>query len=123
MLTKLSDEWLCKDLKVKGVSLPPLQISLQHALYLMHHRLLDDASRNLSQAETWRYGDKSASQEVLIHLVQAYKGLLQYHTWSRKRAELSQLGERPSEFPCGDEAESRARRGICSPRWALPTGF
>ncbi|KAB1258667.1 TATA box-binding protein-associated factor RNA polymerase I subunit A [Camelus dromedarius] len=69
------------------------QISLQHALYLLHHGLLEDANRNLSQAETWRYGEKSSSKEVLINLIQAYKGLLQYYTWSKKKMELSQLDE------------------------------
>ncbi|XP_077893388.1 TATA box-binding protein-associated factor RNA polymerase I subunit A-like [Ictidomys tridecemlineatus] len=70
-----------------------VKISLQHALYLMHHGMLEDANRNLSQAETWRYGEKSSSQEILINLVQAYKGLLQYYTWSKKKAELSKLDE------------------------------
>ncbi|XP_058389646.1 TATA box-binding protein-associated factor RNA polymerase I subunit A isoform X2 [Diceros bicornis minor] len=68
-----------------------LKISLQHALYLLHHGMLEDANRNLSQAETWRYGEKSSSQEVLINLIQAYKGLLQYYAWSKKKRELSQL--------------------------------
>ncbi|XP_066884126.1 TATA box-binding protein-associated factor RNA polymerase I subunit A isoform X4 [Kogia breviceps] len=70
-----------------------LKISLQHALYLLHHGMLEDANRNLSQAETWRYGEKSSSQEVLINLIQAYKGLLQYYIWSKKKMELSQLDE------------------------------
>ncbi|XP_019321228.2 TATA box-binding protein-associated factor RNA polymerase I subunit A isoform X3 [Panthera pardus] len=70
-----------------------LKISLQHALYLLHHGMLEDANRNLSRAETWRYGEKSSSQEVLINLVQAYKGLLQYYTWSKKKMELSNLDE------------------------------
>ncbi|XP_051004027.1 TATA box-binding protein-associated factor RNA polymerase I subunit A isoform X2 [Acomys russatus] len=68
-----------------------LKISLQHALYLLHHGMLEDANRNLSDAETWRYGEKSSSQKVLINLVQAYKGLLQHYTWSRKKMELSKL--------------------------------
>ncbi|XP_051042455.1 TATA box-binding protein-associated factor RNA polymerase I subunit A isoform X2 [Phodopus roborovskii] len=68
-----------------------LKISLQHALYLIHHGMLEDANRILSDAETWRYGEKSSSQEVLINLVQAYKGLLQYYTWSRKKMELSEI--------------------------------
>jgi TATA box-binding protein-associated factor RNA polymerase I subunit A len=55
--------------------------------------MLEDANRNLSQAETWRYGEKSSSQEILINLVQAYKELLQYYTWSQKKMELSMLGE------------------------------
>ncbi|XP_040316977.1 TATA box-binding protein-associated factor RNA polymerase I subunit A isoform X2 [Herpailurus yagouaroundi] len=69
------------------------EISLQHALYLLHHGMLEDANRNLSRAETWRYGEKSSSQEVLINLIQAYKGLLQYYTWSKKKMELSNLDE------------------------------
>ncbi|KAM8896998.1 TATA box-binding protein-associated factor RNA polymerase I subunit A [Lycaon pictus] len=68
-----------------------LKISLQHALYLLHHGMFEDANRNLSHAETWRYGEKSASQEVLINLIQAYKGLLQYYTWSKNKMELSRL--------------------------------
>ncbi|XP_064132955.1 TATA box-binding protein-associated factor RNA polymerase I subunit A isoform X4 [Loxodonta africana] len=70
-----------------------LKISLQHALYLLHHGMLEDANRSLSQAETWRYGEKSSSQDILINLVQAYKGLLQYYTWSKKKMELSKLDE------------------------------
>ncbi|XP_031193513.1 TATA box-binding protein-associated factor RNA polymerase I subunit A isoform X2 [Mastomys coucha] len=66
---------------------------LKHALYLLHHGMLEDANRNLSEAETWRYGEKSASQAVLLNLVQAYKGLLQYYIWSRKKTELSELDE------------------------------
>ncbi|XP_058525183.1 TATA box-binding protein-associated factor RNA polymerase I subunit A [Ochotona princeps] len=68
-----------------------LKISLQHALYLVHHGMLEDANRNLTQAETWRYGEKSSSQETLINLVQAYKGLLDYYAWSEKKMELSKL--------------------------------
>ena len=55
--------------------------------------MLEDANRTLTDAESWRYGEKSSSQEVLINLVQAYKGLLQYYTWSKKKMELSELGE------------------------------
>lgn len=76
-----------------GFFLLLFQISLQHALYLLHHGMFEDANRNLSHAETWRYGEKSASQEVLINLIQAYKGLLQYYTWSKNKMELSRLGE------------------------------
>lgn len=72
--------------------------------------MFDDASRSLSQAETWRYGEKSSSQEVLINLIQAYKGLLQYYTWSKKKMELSKLGEwvRMSFFlRCRTESEGQ----------------
>ncbi|XP_047377498.1 TATA box-binding protein-associated factor RNA polymerase I subunit A [Sciurus carolinensis] len=87
-----------------------LKISLQHALYLLHHGLLEDANRNLSQAETWRYGEKSSSQEILINLVQAYKGLLQYYTWCKKKTELSKLDE-------DDYAYSTATQNMLSESW------
>ncbi|XP_070937087.1 TATA box-binding protein-associated factor RNA polymerase I subunit A isoform X2 [Macaca nemestrina] len=68
-----------------------LKISLQHALYLLHHGMLNDAKRNLSEAETWRHGENTSSRGILINLIQAYKGLLQYYTWSKKKMELSKL--------------------------------
>ncbi|XP_005866566.1 PREDICTED: TATA box-binding protein-associated factor RNA polymerase I subunit A [Myotis brandtii] len=93
-----------------------LTISLQHALYLLHHGMFDDASRNLSQAETWRYGEKSSSQEALINLVQAYKGLLQYYTWSKKKKELSELDE-------DDYAYSTASQNMFKHSWKTSTNF
>ncbi|XP_036613967.1 TATA box-binding protein-associated factor RNA polymerase I subunit A [Trichosurus vulpecula] len=68
-----------------------LKISLQHALYLLHKGMVEDAYRNLNQAESWRYGEMSASQEKLVKLIQAYRGLLDYYTWSKKRTELSKF--------------------------------
>nr|KAF6280050.1 TATA-box binding protein associated factor, RNA polymerase I subunit A [Myotis myotis] len=92
------------------------EISLQHALYLLHHGMFDDASRNLSQAETWRYGEKSSSQEALINLVQAYKGLLQYYTWSKKKKELSELDE-------DDYAYSTASQNMFKHSWKTSVSF
>ncbi|XP_028903481.1 TATA box-binding protein-associated factor RNA polymerase I subunit A [Ornithorhynchus anatinus] len=68
-----------------------LKISLQHAFYLMCNGMIEDAHRNLTLAESWRYGEKSSSQEKLIKLIQAYRGLLDYYTWSKKRVTLSTL--------------------------------
>ncbi|XP_027726471.1 TATA box-binding protein-associated factor RNA polymerase I subunit A-like [Vombatus ursinus] len=68
-----------------------LKISLQHALYLLHKGMVEEAYRNLNQAESWRYGEMSASQEKIIKLIQAYRGLLDYYTWSKKRTELSKF--------------------------------
>ncbi|XP_005409314.1 PREDICTED: TATA box-binding protein-associated factor RNA polymerase I subunit A isoform X1 [Chinchilla lanigera] len=93
-----------------------LKISLQHALYLIHHGMLEDASRNLSQAETWRYGEKSSSQEILINLVQAYKGLLEYYSWSKKKMELSQLDK-------DDYAYSTEAQNIFSHSWKTSVNF
>ncbi|XP_007935180.1 TATA box-binding protein-associated factor RNA polymerase I subunit A [Orycteropus afer afer] len=93
-----------------------LKISLQHALYLLHHGMLEDANRNLSQAETWRYGEKSSSQEILINLIQAYKGLLQYYTWSKKKTELSKLDE-------DDYAYSTATQNMLNHSWKTSINF
>ncbi|KAM6165962.1 TATA box-binding protein-associated factor RNA polymerase I subunit A isoform 1-T2 [Erethizon dorsatum] len=93
-----------------------LKISLQHALYLIHHGMLEDANRNLSQAETWRYGEKSSSQEILINLVQAYKGLLEYYSWSKKKMELSQLDK-------DDYAYSTEAQNIFSQSWKTSVNF
>uniref|UniRef100_A0A8C6FZ90 TATA box-binding protein-associated factor RNA polymerase I subunit A n=1 Tax=Moschus moschiferus TaxID=68415 RepID=A0A8C6FZ90_MOSMO len=87
-----------------------LKISLQHALYLMHHGLLDDVNRILTQAETWRYGEKSSFQEVLVNLIQAYKGLLQYYSWSKKKMELSQLNK-------DDYAYNAASQNVLNHSW------
>ncbi|XP_062970709.1 TATA box-binding protein-associated factor RNA polymerase I subunit A-like isoform X2 [Cynocephalus volans] len=87
-----------------------LKISLQHALYLLHHGMFEDANRNLSEAETWRYSEKSSSQEILINLIQAYKGLLQYYTWSKKKMELSKLDK-------DDYAYSTATRNMLNHSW------
>ncbi|XP_058131234.1 TATA box-binding protein-associated factor RNA polymerase I subunit A-like isoform X1 [Dasypus novemcinctus] len=93
-----------------------LKVSLQHALYLLHHGMLEDANRNLSQAETWRYGEKSSSQEILINLIQAYKGLLQYYTWSKKKMELSKLD-------VDDYAYSTATKNMVEHSWKTSIHF
>ncbi|XP_063092753.1 TATA box-binding protein-associated factor RNA polymerase I subunit A isoform X2 [Cavia porcellus] len=89
---------------------------LKHALYLIHHGMLEDAHRNLSQAETWRYGEKSSSQETLINLVQAYKGLLEYYSWSKKKMELSQCDK-------DDYAYSTEARNTFRHSWKTSVNF
>uniref|UniRef100_A0A8C5K109 TATA-box binding protein associated factor, RNA polymerase I, A n=1 Tax=Jaculus jaculus TaxID=51337 RepID=A0A8C5K109_JACJA len=93
-----------------------LKISLQHALYLLHHGMLEEANRTLSQAETWRYGEKSSSQEILINLVQAYKGLLEYYAWSKKKMELSKIDE-------DDYAFTTKSRNMLSQSWKTSVNF
>ncbi|KAM6217402.1 TATA box-binding protein-associated factor RNA polymerase I subunit A [Rhynchocyon petersi] len=93
-----------------------LKISLQHALYLLHHGMLEEANRNLSQAEAWRFGEKSSSQEVFINLIQAYKGLLQYYTWSKKKRELSKLDKE-------DYAYSTASQNMLNHSWKTSINF
>ncbi|XP_064412558.1 TATA box-binding protein-associated factor RNA polymerase I subunit A [Latimeria chalumnae] len=66
-----------------------LKVSLEHAFHLMVNGMVEDAYRDLSLAESWRYGHISASQEKVLKLIQAYKGLLDYCNWVRKKATVS----------------------------------
>ncbi|MBN3305920.1 TAF1A polymerase, partial [Amia calva] len=62
-----------------------LKISLEHTFHLMMNGMLDDAKRQLSLVESWRYGSESASQAERSQLIQTYRGYLHYFTWSAKK--------------------------------------
>ncbi|KAJ8271027.1 hypothetical protein GJAV_G00121940 [Gymnothorax javanicus] len=66
-----------------------LKISLEHSLHLLVTGRLDDAKRQLSVAESWRYGKVSASQSQTIKLIQAYRAFLDYFTWLAKKSIVS----------------------------------
>ncbi|XP_053568501.1 TATA box-binding protein-associated factor RNA polymerase I subunit A isoform X2 [Bombina bombina] len=63
-----------------------LSISLEHVFYLLCNDMTEEAYRNLSMVESWRYGSLSVSQEKYIKLIQAYRALLDYHKWLDKKA-------------------------------------
>ncbi|XP_028676457.2 TATA box-binding protein-associated factor RNA polymerase I subunit A [Erpetoichthys calabaricus] len=69
-----------------------LKVSLEHAFYLISKDKIDDAKRQLSLAESWRYGKFSASQEKITKLIQAYHGLLDFSIWITKRNQLVENG-------------------------------
>ncbi|XP_071775154.1 TATA box-binding protein-associated factor RNA polymerase I subunit A [Centroberyx gerrardi] len=62
-----------------------LMISLEHSFHLLVNGQIEDAKRQLSIAESWRYGKQSAGQSQRIKLVQAYRSLLDYVIWCDKK--------------------------------------
>ncbi|XP_035279386.1 TATA box-binding protein-associated factor RNA polymerase I subunit A [Anguilla anguilla] len=77
-----------------------LKISLEHSFHLLVNGKFDDAKRQLSVAESWRYGKISASQSQTIKLIQAYRAFLDYFTWSTKKSIVS----------AGDESDVSANQ-------------
>ncbi|KAG8123299.1 hypothetical protein E2320_018995 [Naja naja] len=70
-----------------------LKISLEHAFYLLCGGFLDEAYQNLILTESWRYGEETVAQEKELKLVQAYKGLIDYYRWLKKKTDLLELDE------------------------------
>uniref|UniRef100_UPI00398E75F2 TATA box-binding protein-associated factor RNA polymerase I subunit A n=1 Tax=Pristiophorus japonicus TaxID=55135 RepID=UPI00398E75F2 len=67
-----------------------LKVCLEHAIHLLCNGKMDEAYRELSLAETWRYGEKSASEQKLLKLIQGYRALLDYYTWVKKNSALQE---------------------------------
>ncbi|XP_063299873.1 TATA box-binding protein-associated factor RNA polymerase I subunit A isoform X1 [Pelobates fuscus] len=67
-----------------------LQISLEQAFYLLCNGQIEDASRVLMVAESWRFGTFSASQNKFFKLIQAYRALLDYRAWLDKKASVTE---------------------------------
>ncbi|GAA6214131.1 TATA box-binding protein-associated factor RNA polymerase I subunit A [Lates japonicus] len=63
-----------------------LMISLEHSFHLLLHSHIEDAKRQLSAAESWRYGKESAAQYQKTKLIQAYRSLLDYIIWCDKKS-------------------------------------
>ncbi|XP_006115652.2 TATA box-binding protein-associated factor RNA polymerase I subunit A isoform X1 [Pelodiscus sinensis] len=70
-----------------------LKVCLEHVFHLLCNGLIDDAYRNLSLAEGWRYGEQTAAHDKEMKLIQAYKGLLDYYNWSEKRKAMLELDD------------------------------
>ncbi|KFV40908.1 TATA box-binding protein-associated factor RNA polymerase I subunit A, partial [Tyto alba] len=70
-----------------------LKICLEHAFHLLCNGLIDEAYEILSEAESWRYGERTASQDRDMKLIQAYRALLDYNRWSKLRDILLERGQ------------------------------
>uniref|UniRef100_A0A452HYX1 Uncharacterized protein n=1 Tax=Gopherus agassizii TaxID=38772 RepID=A0A452HYX1_9SAUR len=70
-----------------------LKVCLEHVFHLLCNGLIDEAYQNLSLAEGWRYGEQTTAQDKELKLIQAYKGLLDYYNWTKKRTAMLELGE------------------------------
>ncbi|KAM7173209.1 TATA box-binding protein-associated factor RNA polymerase I subunit A isoform 2-T3 [Macrochelys suwanniensis] len=68
-----------------------LKVCLEHVFHLLCNGLIDDAYQNLSLAEGWRYGEQTTAQDKELKLIQAYKGLLDYYNWAKKRKAMLEL--------------------------------
>jgi len=70
-----------------------LQVCLEHTFHLLCNGLIDEAYQNLSLAESWRFGEQTVIQDKEMKLIQAYKGLLDYYSWSKQKNILLEHGK------------------------------
>ncbi|NWX19345.1 TAF1A polymerase, partial [Aegotheles bennettii] len=70
-----------------------LKVCLEHSFHLLCNGLIHDAYQNLSLAESWRFGEQTAIQDKEMKLIQAYKGLLDYYSWSKQKNILLEHGQ------------------------------
>ncbi|KAJ8391538.1 hypothetical protein AAFF_G00088600 [Aldrovandia affinis] len=99
--------------RIKNTSVKTyLEVCLEHSFHLLLNGKFDDAKRQLSIAESWRYGKQSASQEHRIKLVQAYRGFLDYFTWSAKKSSVS--GADDSDAAANQEMHNYFRQASVS---------
>nr|XP_009685031.1 PREDICTED: TATA box-binding protein-associated factor RNA polymerase I subunit A isoform X1 [Struthio camelus australis] len=62
-----------------------LKVCLEHAFHLLCNGRTDEAYQNLSLAESWRFGEQTTAQDKELKLIQAYRGLLDYYSWSKRK--------------------------------------
>ncbi|GCB64197.1 hypothetical protein scyTo_0014737 [Scyliorhinus torazame] len=70
-----------------------LKVCLEHAIHLLCIGKMDEAYRELTLAETWRYGEKSVDQQKVLKLIQGYRAMLDYYTWAKKNGVLHQTAD------------------------------
>ncbi|XP_016370950.1 TATA box-binding protein-associated factor RNA polymerase I subunit A-like [Sinocyclocheilus rhinocerous] len=73
------------------------KICLEHCFHLMLNGQMDEAKRQLSIADSWRYGKQSNAQSMTKKLIRSYCGYLDYLIWNEKKT--SALG---SEEECAN---------------------
>ncbi|XP_015712762.1 TATA box-binding protein-associated factor RNA polymerase I subunit A [Coturnix japonica] len=92
-----------------------LKVCLEHAFHLLCNGLIDEAYQNLSLAESWRFGEKTAVQDKEMKLIQAYRGLLDYYIWSNQKNILLEHGKDGFEdLSVEQEMNSRFRKAAVS---------
>ncbi|XP_037261552.1 TATA box-binding protein-associated factor RNA polymerase I subunit A isoform X2 [Falco rusticolus] len=70
-----------------------LKVCLEHAFHLLCNGLTDEAYQNLCLAESWRFGEQTVIQDKEIKLIQAYRGLLDYYSWSKQKSIVLEHGQ------------------------------
>ncbi|KAG7460753.1 hypothetical protein MATL_G00202280 [Megalops atlanticus] len=66
-----------------------LKVCLEQSFHLLMNGHFEDAKRQLSIAESWRFGQQSTSQTQRMKMIQAYRGFLDYFTWCAKKSAVS----------------------------------
>lgn len=66
------------------------KICLEHGFHLMLNGQWDEAKRQLSVADGWRYGKQETSQSLDMKLIRAYCGFLDYFIWCDKKSTTSE---------------------------------
>ncbi|XP_067274346.1 TATA box-binding protein-associated factor RNA polymerase I subunit A-like [Pseudorasbora parva] len=62
------------------------KICLEHCFHLMLSGEIEEAKRQLSIGESWRYGNFSIAQGNTKKIIHAYSGFLDYLTWFKKKS-------------------------------------
>ncbi|XP_015206763.2 TATA box-binding protein-associated factor RNA polymerase I subunit A isoform X1 [Lepisosteus oculatus] len=76
--------------RLKNIGVKNFQkMCLEHFFHLLLLGKFDDAKRQVSAVENWRYGKLTASQPQTAKLIQAYHGYLGYLTWCALKAAIS----------------------------------
>ncbi|XP_041907670.1 TATA box-binding protein-associated factor RNA polymerase I subunit A [Corvus kubaryi] len=70
-----------------------LKVCLEHVFHLLCNGQIDEAYQNLSLAESWRFGEQTAIQDKEMKLIEAYRGLLDYYSWSKQKNILLEHSE------------------------------
>ncbi|KAM6433443.1 TATA box-binding protein-associated factor RNA polymerase I subunit A [Rhynochetos jubatus] len=70
-----------------------LKVCLEHIFHLLCNGLIEEAYQNLSLAESWRHGERTVIQDKEMKLIQAYRGLLDYHSWAKQKNILLEHGQ------------------------------
>lgn len=61
------------------------KICLEHCFHLLLNKQMDEAKRQLSIADSWRYGKQSIAQSLKKKFIRAYCGYLDYLIWREKK--------------------------------------
>ncbi|NWU94001.1 TAF1A polymerase, partial [Upupa epops] len=91
-----------------------LKVCLEHAFHLLCNGLIDEAYQNLSLAESWRFGEQTLLQDKEMKLIQAYRGLLDYCSWSKQKNILLHSQDGFDNLPVEQEMHSYFRKAALS---------
>ncbi|XP_039546194.1 TATA box-binding protein-associated factor RNA polymerase I subunit A-like isoform X7 [Pimephales promelas] len=69
------------------------KICLEHCFHLLLNGQMEEAKRQLSVGESWRYGNFSIAQGDTKKLIHAYSGFMDYLIWCKKKSSTAGTDE------------------------------